>query len=396
MSRLKPINKSPKKSNVFHNMTFVILCPKHRKIAVSDNFDERRELAVWLPFVYLSSDIKKRITVEESIALILSDGNPKLMALYKKEQPFDSNLYFNYTSHIRVLNFGFTRTVCLVRLHSDNPVLRCCRKTSRIIWIDIERILNNNINCFWGLQVKRYLENFDEEIQSVRCDSFNHTEIFDRFIFTSFGERILNTLNITEKQIKLFYIDFVEHCFPTIGMTFTSFKDYLGKYGFKTSEKSMKRLFNIFLGNTILNNDSKLCLYFFNLLTGLTYMDPLNCCRIKFIFWYYDINRDGYLSKEELREMIEDIHKNETSDTIDIIVNDYWLIINPFEEGIGYTEFLNYVQNQIIIVPDSFCRFEFRILLKIISTLETRNEGIVSRIKTFVSHHFSRILKKNL
>ena len=55
MSRLKPINKSPKKQNVFHNKAFVIFCPKHQKIAVSDTFKERRELAIWFPFVYLSS-----------------------------------------------------------------------------------------------------------------------------------------------------------------------------------------------------------------------------------------------------------------------------------------------------------------------------------------------------
>ena len=92
--------------------------------------------------------------------------------------------------------------------------------------------------------------------------------------------------------------------------------------------------------------------------------------------------------------MIEDIHENETSDMIDSIVNDYWFIINPFEEGIDYDEFWEYVDNQTIIVPDSFCRFENRILLKIISTLETRNRGIVSRIKTFVSHYCSNLFMK--
>ena len=64
MSRLKSINKSPKKQKIFHIMAFTIFCPKHRKIAVSDNFEEQKELALWFPFVYLSSDIENRITVE--------------------------------------------------------------------------------------------------------------------------------------------------------------------------------------------------------------------------------------------------------------------------------------------------------------------------------------------
>ena len=175
MPRLKPINKSPKKQNAFHNMAFVIFCAKHRKIAVSDNFDERRELAIWLPFIYLSSEFKKRITVEESISLILSDGNPELFSLYKKEQPFDSNVSFVHSTFIEAVKFVFTRSVCFVRLHSDNPVLQCCRKTSRIIWLDIEYILNDYIDCLWGLQLKIYINDLDEEIQSVRADYYIHT-----------------------------------------------------------------------------------------------------------------------------------------------------------------------------------------------------------------------------
>ena len=127
---LKPIKKSPKNQNVFHIMVFTIFCLKHRKIAVSVNFYSQKELAIWLPFVYLSSEIKKRITVKESISLILSDGNPQLKCIYKKELPFDSNIsHYNRTS-IKHYTFGFTRSTCFVRLHSDNPVLQCCRKTA--------------------------------------------------------------------------------------------------------------------------------------------------------------------------------------------------------------------------------------------------------------------------
>ena len=278
-------------------MTFVIICSKHRKIAVSDNSDVQRELAIWLPFVYLSSDIRKRITVEESISLILNGGDPKLMTIYKKEQPFDSNLYLIYRTNIKELNFGFTRSVCLVRLHSDNPVLQCCRKTSRIIWLDIEKVLNYNNDCFWGLQLRRYMKRFDEEIQSVRGEYLFYTEIFDGKTLTIIGDEILKSLNITEKQIQLFFIDFIEHCFPTVVMTFTSFKDYLKKYGFETSEKIMKRLYNGFLDYTLLNCECHYISYL-DLLLGLAYIDPhcvFNDCRIQFIFQYYDFDISNLL-----------------------------------------------------------------------------------------------------
>ena len=398
MSRLKPINKSPKNQKVFHNMCFIIFCPKHRKIAVSDAFKERRELAIWLPFVYLSSDIKKRITVEESVSLILSDGNPVFTSQYKREQPFDSNVSFVCFERIKEYNFGFTRFVCFIRLHSDNPVLQCCRKTSRIIWLDIEKVLNDYIDCPWGPQIETNCRKFDERIQSLRINYFEVTHLFNTHPLPNIQKDILKSLNITEKQIKLFFIDFNEHCFPSGFMSFISFKDYLGKYGFKPSQKLMKRLCKSFIRFKYFNRPRGDHLLFDELLLGLAHIDPqciFNDSRLAFVFRYYDFDRDGYLSKEELREMIEDIHENETSDMIDSIVNDYWFIINPFEEGLNYNKFWESVHNQTIILPHSLCRFENRILLKIISTLETRNRGIVSRIKSFVSHYCRKILKKN-
>ena len=180
-------------------------------------------------------------------------------------------------------------------------------------------------------------------------------------------------------------------------MSFSSFKDCLGKYGFKTSEKSMKRIFDAFIFYPFPNQKRGDDLSFKELLLGFSLIDyrcVFNDSRIAFIFMYYDINRDEYLSKEELREMIEDIHENETSDMIDLFVANYWFIIDPSESGVSYTQFRQSVHNRTIIIPRSLCRHEFRILMKIISTLETRNEGIVSRIKTFVSHYFRKFLKK--
>ena len=391
MSRLKPLNKSSKNQKVFQSMAFIIFCTKHRKIAVSDNIEERRELAVWFPSVYLSSDIKTRITIEESVGLIMSDGNRELTALYKKEQPFDSNITHIVSQSIQLFNFGFTPSVCLVRLHSDNPGLQCCRKTSRIIWLDIEQISDNYFDCFWGPHLN-YYRHFDEVFQKLRYSQWMFTTIRPDILEppTDCDLKVLNSLQITINQMKLFYFDFIEHTFPSV-MSILSFKDYLEKYGFKTSEKSMKRLYNAFMENP------RDYIYVEELLLALALIDPkseFNCTRIAFLFRYYDFDRDGYLNKEEFRGMVEDIHRNETSDMIDTIVNDYWFILIPSDRGIDKTQFFECVKNRTIIVSNHLCRHEFRILLKIISTLETRNRGIVSRFKTFVSHYCSKILKK--
>ena len=74
--RLKPVNKWPEINNTFFDcMSYFIFCPKHQKIAVCDNPYIQRGLAVWLPFIYLSHDIKHRLTEEEGLSFILSDGD---------------------------------------------------------------------------------------------------------------------------------------------------------------------------------------------------------------------------------------------------------------------------------------------------------------------------------
>ena len=72
--------------------------------------------------------------------------------------------------------------------------------------------------------------------------------------------------------------------------------------------------------------------------------------------------------------MIEDIHENETSDMIDILVADYWLITSPSDRGVSYMQFYESVLNHNITIYRPLCRIESRILLRITSTLETKKK----------------------
>ena len=232
MPRLKPINESPKNQDVFNVMDFTIFCPKHRKIAVSFSYDDPKQ-EIWFPFVYLSSDIKERLTVEESIALILSDGKPQLMAVYKKEQPYDANVSYVCSIKMKEFNFGFTRFVCLVRLHSDNPILQCCRKTSRIIWIDIERIFNNTNDCLWGRLIKYYARQIDEDFQRLRSDYFMISSPIIEKHLRVIEEETLKSLNITEKKDPIILHGFHSTVFSDIRYVLRVFQRIFRKIWFQ-------------------------------------------------------------------------------------------------------------------------------------------------------------------
>ena len=152
-------------------------------------------------------------------------------------------------------------------------------------------------------------------------------------------QMILKALKITEKQIDLFLIDFIEHCFPTNVMSFLSFKVYLRKYcEFFVEEKWLKRIFNYCAVNWN-NFGGYVC--FASLLIGLAFLDsecPSLRCRLQYIFRYYDFDRDGYLSEEELREIVRDIDTNRSQEEIERVVSDN-MFMNESKKGMTFEEF---------------------------------------------------------
>ena len=394
--RLKPINKFPKNQSVFNCMFYLIFCPKHQKIAICDNPDIHEELAVLPPFVYVSSDYNQRLKEEEGLSLILSDGDSQLLAKYKEERPFDTNVSNVTRIDLEQFEIGYTVFWCFARLHSDNPVVQCCRKTSRILWINVEDFQNDDLNCSWAVtsKAKEFLKIWDR----IRIYNLILTDSILQWARTyrfenepqNQGQMILKALKVTEKHIDLFLFDFFEHCFPTNVMSFLSFKVYLRKYcEFFVEDKWLKRLFNACADfSTIFGSSVK----FHSFLIGLSYIDsecPSLRCRVQFIFRYYDINRDGYLSEEELREMVRDIDTNQSQKEIERVVSDN-MFMNESEKGMTFEEFEEFQMNgNWLEGTHGLCRFDFPILRKILSNLENREK---SGFKKRLNQYFRRLL----
>ena len=392
--RLKPINKWPKNKRVFDCMSYFIFCPKHQKIAVCDYPVIHRELAVWFPIIYLTPNIKQRLTEVEGLSLILSDGDSQLMAKYKEERPFDTNVSYVRGIVLKQTKISSTDIWCFARLHSDNPVLQCCRKTSRILWLSVRDLQSDAINILWSTLLKtnglyNYFDNIRIYSEFLEIPYLRWAKNYMQDQPRNQGQYIMKTLKITEKMLNLFIDDVIEHCFPTAVMSFISFKDYLKKYcEFSVEEKWLRRLYN---GCADYSDTFGSSVYFDCFLICLAYLDsecPSYICRVNFIFRFYDIDRDGYLSEEEFREMVRDIDTNQSQEVIERVVSDN-MFMNESEKGTSIQEFKFRVQHNWLESTDRLCRFKVPILRKILSHLENREK---SGFKKRLNQYFRRLL----
>ena len=363
----RPFNKWPKNKKVFDIISFVIYCPKHIQIAVNPYYSENSR-AIGLPFIYLSSFIKIDTFINENLCLILSGGDSELMAKYKEVLPFDTNVSHVLSLRLRQFKYGFTRLMCFVRLHSDNPVLKCCQRNAYLDWYDkideyLNLIRNQNKSEYWDPKVPRFICSFDFYMNSIR----NEYEIIQDYKQTS-GTHYLKTkrskmdlallkyLNITEKDIHLFFIEFIEYCFPSVYMTSHSFKHFLKDRGLILPGCLIDEIMNY-----------KNCLSFGKLLIALIYMDP-HCphskSRIEFIFHYY-YGCDEYIDDQDLRQMVEDIHRNESKEVIDGMVDDYMALKGPSFEGLTYNDFEKGVISGTIEGTDRLLRLKFPLFRRI-------------------------------
>ena len=350
----RPINKWPKNKKVFDIISFIIFCPKHNKMAAT--YVSEDDLAEGFPFVYIPSYIKIDDLIEDSLCFILSGDDSEVMAKYKDVLPFDTNVSHVLSLRLRQFEFGFTRFTCFVRLHSDNPVLKCCQT----IQIYNEYLTWYNIDQDYFKYIEKYYLNVIrieyEIIQDYLPDSVKY---FLKNNQSNLDLAILKYLKITEKEIHLFFIGFIEYCFPSVYLTFCSFKHYLENLGLILPDYLMKTIFEI--------NTRKL-MYFEDLLIALICMDPLfphieN--RFRFIFHYYDCRRDGFLCEEEVKEMIRDIHINVSEEVIDGMVANYMALKNTSSEGLTYNDFEKGVISSTIEGTDRLLRLKFRLFRRI-------------------------------
>lgn len=220
--------------------------------------------------------------------------------------------------------------------------ITCCKDTANIVWVAIESILNmNNVNksqsnmsvidCIWGYEVIKYAIIFNGIIKASNNATFTQPahgtptirELTGHEVMKYFNNsarsnpsnkafvELLTNAKYKEKDVVKIYCDFVQHCFPSMSMTYCSFSEYLRKLGItQFDDTTLRRIFQAINYQRSYSSKAKNFILFHEFLFGLAALEEKtpNCqLRCVYIFRYY--SQQDYLSETEFQQMLADIHE---------------------------------------------------------------------------------------
>ncbi|KAF7493144.1 Serine/threonine-protein phosphatase PP1 isozyme 1 [Sarcoptes scabiei] len=376
-SKLEPENCPPIDEYLYNCIVFVIYCPKHQKVALSLN---ERSRAVWLPFIASSSSLTWSDATSQGLPIILNRDDGDVEAQMITPVPIKSiNCLHVLRIQLPITKKFIYRLIQLIILDDRSDAtpasnaadrFECCQSTKRLQWIDSQDAIDGNIAGIWGPEIPKFVS----LIQGKRTQELYEYGLEQAYCYLpknlanaeTSEEQMLLSLEITEKEIEQIYADFLEHCFPSFYMTYWSFCSYFSDYihHYEKPETALK-LFNAF------NYNNNGYLGFHEFLLGLLSIEP-NCpnneARLKFVFRFYDQNKDDLIDKEELLQMLNDLN----------IFNAQNLLKN-LELPLEYINFIQFVQEKNL-PTEILCRSSSPIFVNICLNYQRRFETRLSSI----------------
>lgn len=286
---------------------FVIVCSKHQTMAVVQQQAANCSIC-WLPFTVLPSDTSWEDGALLGSFIVLSAGVMDMFNWLKENRPYEEAYLFDVFRFQWPQTFEFTtRLAYFVKLKLlPNSKFTCCQSTSRIQWIPLSVLQSGVVDKVWGPE----LLEFSRWTSAPGAQRIQEISLKQAFCYVprdpprNLEEAMLKTASVTEGDVERLYADFVDHCFPSFGMTIWSFKEYMLKYGFESNDQRLVRLFHAF------NYQRNGYLSFHELLLGMAAMEPNTVhgeARVKFLFRFYDRKNKGLLFENDFRKMISDI-----------------------------------------------------------------------------------------
>ena len=327
--------------HVFDCVVFVIICDKHRTIALT-NTDPKRKYS-WLPFVTLQEVFTWNRMSRDGLAIILGTRKDNEVDPTMAQLPEYSAYWLNiFRLQMPKVKHFYTRITQVVNLLSTNDT--CCRDTSRIRWVKLDDIQNSiKMNNLWGNEVVTICR----ELSSTNRVFLTELTMDDikNFYHSDFEEaKLIKQINWTEDRVFELYKDYFRHIYPASRMTVSSLMIFLVKnYLMSKNDKRSFRLYRTFALNEEI-------LLFLQLLTGLACMDPNASnqwpARARFIFKYYDIKNKGFLSSIEFKEVAFDLGDNARQ-------------LPKFEDKFSEAQFVQLLQEKGNHFPVSWMRLRY-------------------------------------
>ena len=342
-SGLRPENQVPFGDSLYDVVAFIIHCDIHQRLAIISS-----ERACWFPFIAMNTNHSYEENGNNGLQMILRYNNENSEALSQLKldylQVYRCQLPQSLKFITRVLYY------CKIEKYLERSDFKCCQQYKKISWVPIVNIQNNQYENIWGIeliQASKYIVEPKSPLL-INFTAINEQSLLYALFFMprdkpkNIEEAALKSLNLTEVDIERIYYDFVKHCFPAFGMTLTSFNEYFNKIGIPLNKDI--RLFNAF------NYNRNGWLTFHEFLMGIACYEPEGMHdenRVKFIFRYYDTDKDGYLTVDELIQMTMDINPNDdnqeilakTKETVIRFGTDNRIPFQKFSQAIGQKKY---------------------------------------------------------
>lgn len=307
ISKLEAEGGSPAGEIVFNCIAFIIYCEKHRQIALSYN---ERSKAMWMPFVACSQNKTWNDGTMDGIAIVFSKDDPELDARLTTSIPVKSVTCLHMLRVQLPITQKFAyRLIQLIRLANNTEIFKCCQNTKRLQWIGLEDAIAGNVPGLWGPEVPQFasfiIESQQQEIFEYGLDQA-YFYVPKKLQTKVPEEKMLQSLNVGIKQVEKIYSDYLEHCFPSIFMTFTSFISYMSEY-IKLRDAVFAQLFSAF------NFNRNGYLGFHEFLLGIISIEPgtvNNEARLKLVYRYYDTTGSKLVKEAEFSNMLADLNLN--------------------------------------------------------------------------------------
>ncbi|KAJ6218281.1 hypothetical protein RDWZM_009438 [Blomia tropicalis] len=376
--RLYPDGNCPPGQSIYDCIVYLFYCCKHDRLAVT-NIERNR--VVWFPFVPLESGVTYMKAARNMIGVFLGRRDQTVNGTLTPNSTEPDNDHIGrlprFTSqHIHELRCqlpsgrSFTRISHFVQIDSDDEY-PCCQTTIRLTWILINDILQDQIECLWGPEVKLLVLLLIKP-EPIFCEDFTREQacwlLNNPAKNSMYQSRLLQLCKINQDIILNIFEDYIEHCFPAIYMSFESLKSYLVKYGWPNNDPRFMWIFQAFGYNR------KGYLDFNEFLVGLLTLEPTTEhgeARFRLLFRYYDVDKDDSLSIEELLSLLTDLNPKANNDQLREMVqqaNKYGMVDNR----LSFESFQRAISTNKLKGTSTLCRSPKVIIPKIVAESKRR------------------------